>query len=167
MFGYPTHRFKPMVNRLVQEEPLPNLSFHKTLAYVAFPCLDTSDPSSYPESVGPDAERVLQWLKVSKGVSEIIRLVVPGSAPRAESEEVIGKALQGISVVSLDWRVLDLSIDTIFNSESKNVEELSLYSSGNWGVLKQWSGPEGVTILPNVSMQQVLDSPLLLIEILA
>ena len=79
-------------------------------------------------------------------------MIVPGSAPRAESENVIPEAISGLSIVSLDWRVLDLSIDIIFQSESKGLEELHLYSSGNRGVLDQWSGPEGVILLPKVSM---------------
>ena len=152
MFGRPTHKFKLMVDGLVQKDRLQNLGFHTTLADVVFPFLDSSHPSSCPESVGPDAERVLQWLTVTKGVSEILRLIVPGSAPRTEREDVIRNAIRGISVVSLDWRVLDLSIDFILNSKSKNVETLSLYSRGNWGVLQQWSGTEGVTLLPNVSI---------------
>ena len=152
MFGQPTHKFKPMVDGLIQKGRLPNLSFHKTMAYVTFPFLDSSHPDSCPESVGSDAERVLQWLRDTKGVSKIIRLIVPGSTPRAESEDVIRDAIRGISVVSFDWRVLDLSIDIIIGSASKNVEDLCLYSSGNWGVLQQWSGTEGVRLLPNVSM---------------
>ena len=84
-------------------------------------------------------------------MSEIIRLRVPGSSPRAETEQVIGSALEGISVDILDWQVLDLSIDIILRGKTKDVQELHLYSSGNWGVLQQWSGVEGVTLLPKVS----------------
>ena len=148
MFGQPTHKFKPMVDGLIQKGRLPNLSFHKTMAYVVFPCLDSSRPDPCPDLVGPDAGRVLQWLRNTENVSEIIQLIVPGSSP----DDVIRDAIRGISVVSLDWRVLDLSIDIIISNESKNVEDLYLYSSGNWGVLQQWSGKEGVTLLPKVSM---------------
>lgn len=116
-----------------------------------FPYLDASYQSSGPTAIGTEAEKILQWLRTKKNVTEIIELRVPGSTPRAESEEVIAKALSGISVDILDWRVLDLSIDIIIESRAKNVEELHLYSSGNWGVLQQWSGVEGVTLLPQVS----------------
>lgn len=97
---------------------------------------------------------ILQWLRTKKGVSEIMELYVPGSAPRMESDEVIERALEGISVDHLDWTVLDLSIETILNGSAKDVEELHLYSSGNWGVLQQWSGIEGVTRLLKASKTQ-------------
>ena len=115
-----------------------------------FPYLNASYQSSEPTAIGPEAEKILQWLRTKKSVTEIIELRVPGSTPRAESEEVIAKALCGITVDILDWRVLDLSIDIILRSQAKDVEELHLYSSGNFGVLQQWSGIEGVTLLPKV-----------------
>ena len=118
--------------------------------YVEFPSPSTSYHLSGPITVGREAERILQWLRRKKKVSEIIRLRVPGSTPRAETEEVIESALEGISVDVLDWRVLDLSIDIILRGRTRDVQELHLYSSGNWGVLQQWSGVEGVTLLQKV-----------------
>lgn len=102
-----------------------------------FPFLDASYHPSGPRAVGQGTERILQWLREKKGVTEIIELHVPGSTPRTESEEVIEKALYGISVDLLDWQVLDLSVDIVLKSGAKNVEELHLYSSGNWGVFQQ------------------------------
>ena len=152
IFGQPTHRFKPMVDGLVQENQEFDLRFHPTLVYVEFPHVNGSLDETGPTSVGQDAARILQWLRTTKCVKGILRLCVPESSPRSESEDVICKALCGISVDVLDWRVLDLSLDVIFCNDSKNLEELYLYGSGNLGVLQQWSGPEGVTILPNVSI---------------
>lgn len=151
MFSRRTHKFKLFVDCLLQEQQPFDIRFHPTLLYVHFPYLDASYQSSGPTAIGTEAEKMLQWLRTKKSVTEIIELRVPGSTPRAESEEVIAKALSGISVDILDWRVLDLSIDIIIESRAKNVEELHLYSSGNWGVLQQWSGIEGVTLLPQVS----------------
>ena len=149
VFSQTTHKFKPFVDGLVQEQ-LFEVRFYPILLYVQFPFLDASYHPSGPKAVGQGAERILQWLRDKKGITEIIELHVPGSTPRAESEEVIEKALYGISVDLLDWQVLDLSVDIILKSGAKNVEELHLYSSGNWGVLQQWSSIEGVTLLPNV-----------------
>ena len=151
VFSQTTHQFKPFVDGLVQEQQLFNMKFYPTLLYVQFPFLNSKAHGGGPKIVGQQAERILQWLRFQKGVSEIVKLRVPGSYPRAESEEVIGKALDGFSVDLLDWEVLDLSIDIILKSSTRNVEELCLYSSGNWGVLQQWSGTEGVTLLPKVT----------------
>ena len=131
-----------------------DIRFHPTLLYVQFPSLSTPYHLNRPISVGRGAERILQWLRRKKKVSEIIQLRVPGSTPRAETEEVIQDALEGISVDVLDWQVLDLSIDMIYESRTRDVQELHLYSSGNWGVLQQWSGVEGVTLLPKVSSSE-------------
>ena len=66
-----------------------------------------------PAFIGQEAEKILQWLRTKKCVSEIMELYVPGSVPCMESDEVIEKALQGISVDHLDWTVLNLSIETV------------------------------------------------------
>lgn len=153
IFSQRTHKFKPFVDCLVQEQQLFDVRFHPTLLYVQFPYLNASYQSNGPTAIGAEAVKILQWLRTKKGVTEIIELRVPGSTPRAENEEVITKALCGISVDILDWRVLDLSIDIISSSCAKDVQELHLYSSGNWGVLQQWSGVEGVTLLLQVRHQ--------------
>ena len=141
-----------MVDELVREQEQVSLRFHPTLLYVEFPHLNASCDDTDLEPIGEDAERILQWLRITKGVREILQLRVPAASPRIESEDVVRKALCGISVAVLDWRVLDLSVAVISSSDSKNVEELYLYGSGNLGVLQQWSGQEGVTMLPNVSI---------------
>jgi hypothetical protein len=151
IFSQTTHKFQPFVDGLVQERQPFKVQFHPTLLYVQFPYLNASYHNSGQKTVGQEAEKILQWLRMKKGVTEIIRLRVPASTPCTESEEVIENALGGISVDVLDWQVLDLSIDIILMTDTKYVEELHLYSSGNWGVLQQWSGVEGVTLLPNVS----------------
>lgn len=145
VFGQSTHRFTPFVEKLIKEE-LPCVRFYPRLLYVQFPH-NEEEPSTFSLQV----QRVLQWLKAKKEVREIVRLHVPGSAPRAGNEEVIRNALDSICVDTLDWQVLDLSIDVILDGKTKGVRELHLYSSGNMGVLKQWSGEEGVTLLENVS----------------
>lgn len=141
-----------MVDRLVQDNPKVDLRFHPTLVYVEFPHVNASLDNTEPEAIGQDAAKILQWLQKTKSVKEILRLCVPSSSPRSEREDVIRKGLLGISVDVLDWRVLDLSLDVILCNASKNLEELYLYGSGNLGVLQQWCGPEGVTMLPNVSI---------------
>ncbi len=156
IFSQTTHRFGPFVDGLVRERQLFEVRFHPTLLYVEFPYLNASYFSDGPKTIGQEAAKILQWLRKKKNVTEIVRLRVPGSIPRAESEEFVEKALSGISVHVLDWRVLDLSIDILLNCDAKCVEVLSLYSSGNWGVLQQWSGAEGVALLPKVKSQKLL-----------
>ena len=115
-----------------------------------FPYLSPSYPNDWPTVIGPEVQKVLKWLSGHKGVTKIFRLRVPGSTPRTESEEFVGKALRKISVIQLDWGVLDLSIDILLGCGAKDVEVLHLYSSGNRGVLQQWSGDEGVKLLKKV-----------------
>ena len=152
MFGRETHKFKPFVEALGRVPPL--IRFFPTLFYVQFPYLN---PSFYerPPAIGEEVEKVLQWLKDKKGVTEVIELRVPGSDPRAESEEPIQRALSGLSIDELDWGVLDLSIDILLRGATKNIKRLHLYSSGNWGVLQQWSGAEGVALLHRVSISKM------------
>jgi hypothetical protein len=154
MFRHSTHKFKPFVEGLVRNQLHFEIRFHPTLLYVQFPCL-TEQALTAQRTIGQEAEHILKWLRNNKSVTEVIRLCVPAPEPCTERDEVIEQALEGISVDNLDWQVLDLSIDVLLKSGARNVEILHLYSSGNWGVLQQWSGVEGVTLLPNVSQFQV------------
>ena len=52
--------------------------------------------------IGQEVVILLQWLKEEKEVTEILRLRVPGSSPRAESEEFVARALDSISIQELD-----------------------------------------------------------------
>lgn len=82
-------------------------------------------------------------------VRRILSLQVIDSFHSPHTEETIESAVKPYNVQTLDWRRLDLSVDSALEA-AENVETLSLYGSGNWAVLSHWTGSDGVGRLPKV-----------------
>lgn len=93
--------------------------------------------------------KVLDWLFKIKGVRNIYCLHVPDSLDNPHPEEIIEKAIKPFRIEVLDWRRVDLSIDSIVDS-APTVRELYLYSSGNKAALSHWFGPQGLRRLAKV-----------------
>jgi hypothetical protein len=134
--------------------PFEHLSFEEVLQSVEFPNLDNhhnEDDPFAPMVAGNEVQRMLDWLREKKKVRKIIRLNVRDSLHHPHSEEVIETAIAPFDIESLDWKRLDLSIDSIFLA-APNVRELRLYSSGSQAALRHWIGSEGVRKLKEVSL---------------
>lgn len=101
--------------------------------------------------------RFLKWLLREKHVKSIKELNIPDDHEWPLSESLVKiKMLQEFDVQVLDWRKLDLDLRilTEYNYASssilKNLTELKLYSSGNWGTLYHWASKDGLLSFPNV-----------------
>jgi hypothetical protein len=135
--------------------------------------------------VGPlgrkDLQYFFEWL-YQKGVRHIIRVSVEDSGDSGEkvhSDQAIQKSLEKFIVEHLDWRKTDLDPETILRVSSKVVREppswkakkteepkveavqqltqLHLKWSGSNAVLRGWSEPEGLAMLPH--LRQICLSP--------
>lgn len=95
--------------------------------------------------------KVLDWLFRIKEVRNIYHLHVPDSLDNPHPEEVVEKAFKPFRIEVLDWRRVDLSIDSIMDS-APTVRELHLYSSGNKAALSHWFGTQGVRKLTKVKL---------------
>ncbi|KAL7940996.1 hypothetical protein V8C42DRAFT_336141 [Trichoderma barbatum] len=122
-----------------------------------------------------DTKYFLDWL-FDKGVRHIISLSVEDSGRSGEkvhSDQVIQESLERLIVEHLDWQKMDLDPETILrvgcktvlqdgsysiseNSRinvlpaSHHIRQLSLRWSGSNAVLRAWSEPEGLVLLPKL-----------------
>lgn len=127
-----------------------SIGFHPKLKYVAFPDLDEfraqCSATELESLAGKEVKYVLGWLRLIKGVKEIIEVRVLDSRNHPHSEEIIEDAIQYLKVEELDWKRVDLSI-TAVRKASEHVKKLHLYSSGCWTPLCHWMGPDGLNAL--------------------
>jgi hypothetical protein len=129
-----------------------DIDFESTLSYVQLPEL-ANRFDRLPTIDRHEAFRVLYWLKGS-GVHTIIDLHVPDALFGGHSEEMVENCLTLFHQIELlDWRRLDLSLETM--KAARGVHTIWLYSSGNWGALAQWTGVEGLVTYPNVSVESL------------
>jgi hypothetical protein len=120
------------------------LAFESTLKYVQLPV--------FPQlkfTKQPPATLIFEWLSRCKGVEHILEIRVDDGEFSRHSEEDIEASLTRFDVRDLDWRRVDLSIDSVMRA-APNVERLHLYSSGNLGTIDHWLGRYGIQRLSNV-----------------
>lgn len=119
-----------------------------------------------------DMKYFFDWL-YNKGVRHIIALSVEDSSDPGEkvhSDQVIQESLERFTIERLDWRKTDLDPETILHIGSKasragysttgneknsqpipqQLRQLSLKWSGSNSVLRAWSEPEGLSLLPRL-----------------
>jgi len=132
--------------------------FDHVLQYVGFRRLEFTSPklppregeimATSPTATGKgrtDMEIPFTWLH-EKGVTNIIKVIVDDLEPPCHKDESIQKALREFEIEILDWRKLDLCPDTICRS-CPCLREVHLWWSGNNGILRAWSEPEGLARL--------------------
>lgn len=95
-------------------------------------------------------EAVLKWLKDTKGVKQIIKLVVRDDKDGPCSDEVIERCLKIYDIRYLDWHKEDICVQTLLEGQAKNLVELSLYSSGKDSTFWSWSSNDGLRRLEKV-----------------
>lgn len=135
--------------------------------------------------VGPlgrkDTQYFFNWL-YEKGVRHIIRVSVEDSGDSGEkvhSDRAIGESLERFIVEHLDWKKTDLDPETILRVSNKverkaptpedpgrteivpdrQLRELKLRWSGSNAVLRAWSEPEGLALLPHLEQIFLLGPP--------
>jgi hypothetical protein len=119
-----------------------------------------------------DMKFFFEWL-YKKGVRHIIRVSVEESGKLGEpvhGDEIIQQCLATFIVEHLDWRKTDLDPETILHISSKvekqaptldnpgktetgpdrQLNQLDLMWSGSNAVLRGWSEPEGLAMLPHL-----------------
>ncbi|KIW98644.1 uncharacterized protein Z519_00305 [Cladophialophora bantiana CBS 173.52] len=140
--------------------------FDHVLQYVGFRRLEFTVPelpprgsgtmSKSPASTGRgrrDMEVPFNWLH-DKGVTNIIKVIVDDLEPPSHKDESIQNALKKFDIEILDWRKIDLCPDTICRS-CPNLREVHLWWSGNNGILRAWSEPEGLARLERLEAIQL------------
>ena len=65
------------------------------------------------------------------------------------------ECVKGFGVEELNWRRLDLCIETI-EELAPTLSVLHLYSSGNWAALSHWISKDGLVSLRNVGLPAAL-----------
>jgi hypothetical protein len=120
--------------------------FESVLKYVAIPLFGNGNLLNRRM----EAASILTWLRDCKGVSQIVEVGVEDALHNPNSEEDIENALSGLDIRDLNWRRLDLSIESIVKA-AKLIERLQLYSSGNFAAIDHWLGPKGICLLNKVS----------------
>ncbi len=127
-------------------------SFESILRSVDFPDLgkELFPPPEHRtvSAMRNEVQQVLDWLR-KKEVKKIIGLSVKDSFYDPHSEETIEQAIADLDIEVLNWKRLDLSIDSIYDS-AKNVRELYLYCSGSKTAIKHWIGDNGIQRLEKV-----------------
>jgi hypothetical protein len=67
----------------------------------------------------------------------------------AHSDKAIHESVKDFNVLIWDWKRVDLCSEVIYDA-ARNVEEVTLYSSGNNAVLLGWSSTDGFLKFPEV-----------------
>ncbi|RDL42487.1 uncharacterized protein BP5553_02466 [Venustampulla echinocandica] len=133
---------------------LSHLKLENVLQYVALPYLrlktaekpvkETKKPSRFllnkpgksevPDSHGRgDLGVIFRFLRDTKKVKHIIRVIVNDRREPAHSDEEIVKALGGMKVEIWDWQRFDLCTDTVFLAAPNYVEEFKALVESNGG----------------------------------
>lgn len=129
-----------------------------------------------------DMKYFLDWL-YDKGVRHIIRLSVEDSGEsgqKVHSDQAIQESLERFVVEHLDWRKTDLDPETILHISSKvcaneavksedpkqtesvpdrQLKKLSLMWSGSNAVLRAWSEPDALPLLPQLQKVEIIQPP--------
>ena len=113
------------------------------------------------------------WL-YKKGVRHIIKLSVEdsgASGQKVHSDLVIRESLSRFIIEHLDWQKTDLDPETILHINSKGhskedkhaeivpggqLKKLTLRWSGRNAVLRAWSGPDALPLLPHLQEVEVV-----------
>lgn len=119
-------------------------------------------------------ENFFEWLH-RKGVRYILQLEVQDlrttNDTKVHTDLSIRTCLQGFIVEHLDWRKLDMSPEVLHridaetpkakvNANDSMLRELTLQWSGNNAVLRAWSDPAILDMLPNLRQINLIRPPL-------
>ncbi|KAI0965231.1 hypothetical protein F4678DRAFT_340691 [Xylaria arbuscula] len=129
------------------------LNFEDILQYVAIPRLEVEYDSIKPRtdpraaksnsSGSKDMLLLFSWLRNTKGVKRILKVIVEDLHSPAHSDETIESCLEGMCVEIWDWKKIDLSPD-VLHKVAPDVQVAHLYWSGNNSILRAWSEVEGL-----------------------
>jgi hypothetical protein len=95
-----------------------------------------------------DLIKIFDWLRKNH-VKKIIKVIVVDDGDIAHSDSAIRECVKGFDVLKWDWKKVDLCSEVIYEA-ARNVEEVTLYSSGNNAVLLGWSSTDGFLKFPKL-----------------
>ena len=147
------------------------MEFEHTLKYVAFPQLDIrpAERETYKDNTNLGKQhnevfKVLKWLKDTKKVKTIMKLIIPDRLINPHDDVEMAKWLATFGVEHLEWKAVDLCFTKLrdaMNPETPakeqektdrgGIKSLHLYSSGNLAVIEHWFSKDGIERLDNVS----------------
>ncbi|KAM3548290.1 hypothetical protein ARSEF4850_009498, partial [Beauveria asiatica] len=162
-FNAPTFQVSDFIGSLIHQDKTEQrqmLMYEHTLKYVEFPPLDmvAERREAFKESTSlrvdhDEVFQILDWL-ANKGVTKIIKLVVPDRLVNSHDELKMAGYVRKFQVEVLDWKVLDMSLsafrdpssaptttttDQRLDEESTGqLRELTLYSSGKRAAIYHW-----------------------------
>ena len=95
------------------------------------------------------ATQVFDFIK-KQNVRHVLEIDVPDCTFHPHSNSNIQKCLNGLDVRVLMWRKKDLPLD-ILHDFAPNLEEVTLYSSGNRDILQSWTSYDGLYLFPELT----------------
>ncbi|KAF3022969.1 hypothetical protein E8E14_008762 [Neopestalotiopsis sp. 37M] len=132
-----------------------NVKFDPVLQYVAFPSsfvlIESEDEerSSGMRLGRRDMVEVFKWLRETKGVKRIIKVIVNDFDSPSHTDSAIMKCLVGLQVEDLQWLKVDMDPTTILNI-SRSIRDIRLRWSGSNTTLRAWSDPYGLRKLEHL-----------------
>ncbi|KAI1491853.1 hypothetical protein F5X96DRAFT_629727 [Biscogniauxia mediterranea] len=125
-----------------------SLSFESCLFFVYLPDLNNFRKPCPHEGV----RELFDWLRDVKRVQRIKTLSIPDSTTSPMSDEFVHEAIvKSLRIEKFDWHKLDLNLEILTRSDyPEEFTELTLYSSGNWSVLYQWTSDDGLPKLASL-----------------
>jgi hypothetical protein len=113
------------------------------------PLATPEERAAFRDRVSKGLVKVFKWLKETKGVKKILKLVVDDNDEFPCSEVIIRNCLEQLDDVRyLDWKRPNISAQTLL--KAPNVVELWLYSTGINAVLSSWADHGGLPQLKKV-----------------
>lgn len=145
-FNQTTHDFKKFVQKLIKINSV-EFKFEETLFFVHLPDLNNIRKPCPHEGV----RSLFDWLQ-KNGVRRIKTLSMRDNTTTPMSDALVEEGIiQKFEIEKLDWRKLDVNLETFTSSKhAKYFTDLTLYSSGNWSVLYHWMSEAGLATLENV-----------------
>ncbi|KAM3562177.1 hypothetical protein MY1884_001991 [Beauveria asiatica] len=162
-FNAPTFQVSDFIGSLIHQDKTEQrqmLKYEHTLKYVEFPPLDmvAERREAFKESTSlrvdhDEVFQILDWL-ANKGVTKIIKLVVPDRLVNSHDELKMARYVHKFQVEVLDWKVLDMFVSAFRDPSSAptttttdqrlgkkstgQLRELTLYSSGKRAAIYHW-----------------------------
>lgn len=92
---------------------------------------------------------IFKWLRTCH-VTKVLKVTVVDNQEPSHSDEAIETCVRGLDIRSWKWYKFDLCSD-VLESAAPNLQDATLYSSGNNAVLLGWSSSAGLAKLQMVS----------------
>ncbi|KAL7901847.1 hypothetical protein HDV64DRAFT_143531 [Trichoderma sp. TUCIM 5745] len=156
-FSNPSHDFVGFIKDLIETAPPAenkneSIQFEDILFYVCLP-----DFNYFKEPPHNEIKKLFEWLR-TRQVHTIKVLDIPDSTVHPMCDLLLEAAVfENFKVHKLTWRKLDINLKILTASRhASEIEDLTLYSSGNWSVLYHWVSEEGLVTLQRLQKVKII-----------